>query len=202
MQSPTANTPGSEVRSCSSAATPLSIAMPDPSSQPTSGRTPTAVTTSSGGQPAAGQRQAARLDGRHLLAEPELDAGLGVPRGGQRAELCAERRGQRRRRGLEHGHLAASGRRRCRELGADPAGADDRQPQPRAQQRPQRQRVVHRAQEPLPAAARQAYRRGPGGQHQAVKPVLGPAGPQHAVVQAGRRLAEAQLYIERVQVVT
>src|SRR5580693_824344 len=49
MQSPTANTPGSEVRSCSSAATPLSIAMPDPSSQPTSGRTPTAVTTSSAG---------------------------------------------------------------------------------------------------------------------------------------------------------
>ena len=45
--SPAANTPGTEARSCSSAATPLSSAIPEPSSQPTAGRTPTAVTTSS-----------------------------------------------------------------------------------------------------------------------------------------------------------
>src|SRR5258708_3502409 len=47
MQSPAAYTPGTDVRSCSSTATPLSSTTPEPSSQPTSGRTPTAVTISS-----------------------------------------------------------------------------------------------------------------------------------------------------------
>ena len=195
MQSPAANTPGIEVRSCSSAATPLSSAMPEPVQPADRGPHPHRGDHLVGGQPAAARPAPGRpacTDSTGWPSRSSTPAAC-VPAGGQRADLGAHGRGQRRRGGLQHGHPAAAGRRRRGQLGADPAGAHDRQPQPRAQPRPQRQRVVQRAQEPLPAAARQAR---PASAPVASTSRSNRCSPRSVrstpLVQAGRGLAQAQ----------
>ena len=122
------------------------------------------------GQPAAaGQR-------KPVVAAPtptgwpsrSRHAGLRVPGLGQRADLSADRAGQRRRARLHDGHLAAARHGGGGQLGADPACPDDHQPQRRdaaARGAPARRR----------ASAGTAAARGPAARPAALR-WRGPAG--------------------------
>jgi predicted ATPase/DNA-binding SARP family transcriptional activator len=127
--------------------------------------------------PAAGQGQPAGLHRLDRGGDPQVHPGGRVPAGGLRAQRGADRRGQRRGPGLHHRDLAAAGRRRGGQFGADPAGPHDGQPQclpsglAGPEQVPQRQRVVVGAQEALPPWPWQRHRQRPGGQHQVVERV-------------------------------
>jgi len=123
-------------------------------------------------QPAAGQREAAGLDGLHGGAGAQFHAGLLVPAGGARPDGGAERHGERRGTRLHDGHPAAGRRGGGRQFGADPPGADDREPQPGPQQRAQRQRVVVSPQEPLRPGSWQRHGERARRQNQMVKRVL------------------------------
>jgi hypothetical protein len=67
---------------------------------------------------------------------------VGVQRRDRRAHGRAERSGERRRQRLDHGYVEAEFARRRRHLGADEAGADDREPVCRQQLGAQRTGVV------------------------------------------------------------
>jgi hypothetical protein len=95
-----------------------------------------------------------------------------VPRRGPAAGLRAERGGKRRRASLDDGDLAARGGRGGRQLGADPPGADDGEPQSGPEQRAQRERVVLGPHEPLPPGTGQRHRDRPGGHDQVVTRVF------------------------------
>jgi len=125
-----------------------------------------------GRQPASGQGEAAGLDGLHGRAGAQFHAGLLVPAAGARPDGGAERRGERRGARLHDGHLAAGRHGGGRQFGADPPGADDREPQSGPQPGAQRQRVVIGPQEPLRPGPRQSHGERSGRQNKMVKGVL------------------------------
>ena len=81
------------------------------------------------GQPvAAGQGNAAWLNGVDALPEPQVHARLAVPGHRGQPDLRADRGGKRRGRGLQHRDRAPPARCRGGHLGTDPARPDDREP--------------------------------------------------------------------------
>ena len=129
----------------------------------------------------------------------------GVPAGGLGSDRGADRRGQRRGPGLHHGDPGTV--RHCRggQLGADPAGPHDGQPQRFArgcagpEQVAQGQRVVVGAQETLPPVAGQRHRQRSGRQHQMVEGVRAAAGDQF-LAEPGGSLIRAEVHLERGEV--
>src|SRR5581483_10453012 len=111
---------------------------------------------------------------------------------GQPAEVRGQRGGQRRRRRLDDGHRAPVPHRGGRQLRADPAGPDDRQPCALLHRVAQRQRVLVRPQELLLARAGQRDRQRPGGDHQVI--------PVREVVHARYRAARRERHVERGKV--
>src|SRR6266545_3729020 len=169
-QSPTAKTPGSDERSPSSTATPLSSLRPEPSSHATAGRTPTAVTTSS----ASTRPPPARMSPPPVTSSTAAPSRRSIP--------------------------AAAYHRSSGKFGADPSGTHDGQPQPRPQQVSQGACVIDRAQEALRAITRQADGHRAGRYHEPVKLVLATVGQQHAIGQANRALTEPQTDTKRREV--
>src|SRR5262249_18362286 len=166
-----AKTPGTEARSPSSTATPLSSSTPDPASQPTAGRTPTAVTTSSAAsQPPPGNAMPpCSTDSTGWPSRRPTPAAedQGPGRHAAPAARPPRQRGGRR---FQHGDLAALLGGAGGQFGADPAGPDHGQLERGPQRRAQRRGVVEGTQDPLRARSGQPHRRGSGGHHERVAP--------------------------------
>lgn len=139
------------------------------------------------------------LDGGDHGAQAQVDARLGVPGGGVRADL-AERGGQRGAGGLDDGHGAARPAGGGGHLGADPARADDGDPGPLAEQGTQPERVVDGAHHVLGAVSAQPDRAGAGGDDQAVVGQFALGGLDHAGVQSLGGHTRAEVDLEGVEV--
>ena len=149
---------------------------------------------------AASQRQAARLNRLHGSVHPQPHARVGIPLRRLRSHRGADRGGQRCGSGLHHRDLAAVRDRRGGQFRADPARADDSQPQPGPEQIPQREGVVVAAQEALPAVAGKSYRKRTSGQHQAIKGVPGTSRQQGGGIEPGGGLIRPEVHVQRAEV--